>query len=140
MLRDGRDAALSLNTMPWWRQRGLAAAANLWKQNLRLMEKFTRKYPDHFMVVRYEDLVVRPEQALSHIMDYLGETFEPGQLQSDTPSFVVLPRSMDWKGKALQPVDIGCIGSRRSQTRGEDLSFLEIALRDDLRRYGYEPL
>jgi hypothetical protein len=137
ILRDGREAALSLNSMPWWGQRGLAAAARLWKRNVRLMEGFNRKYPSKFMLLRYEDLVVRPEQTLSGVMDYLEEEFEPAQLRSDTPSYVVLPRSREWKGKALEPIDEGCIAHRRSRARAEDLAFLERTMRDELRRYGY---
>ncbi len=140
MLRDGRDAALSLSDMPWWQQQGLAAAAKLWKRNVRLMEKFNRKYSSQFVILRYEDLIVHPEEVLSRIMDYLGEVFELAQLRSETPSYVVLPRSKDWKGKALQPIDPRCIIHRRSKARAEDLAFLERTLRDELRRYGYEPL
>jgi hypothetical protein len=137
MLRDGRDAALSLNSMPWWRQQGLAAAARLWKRNVRLMEEFIRKYPSQFMLLRYEDLVVHPAQTLSGVMSYLEEEFESAQLRSDTPSYVVLPRSRIWKGKALEPIDEGCIAHRRSEARAEDLAFLERTMREELCRYGY---
>jgi hypothetical protein len=140
MLRDGRDAALSLNNMPWWRQRGLAAAARLWKRNVRLMEEFNRKYPSQFMLLRFEDLAVHPEQALSGVMEYLEEEFEPAQLRTDTPSYVVLPRSREWKGKALEPIDRGCIDHRRLGAGAEELAFLERTMRDELRRYGYTPL
>jgi hypothetical protein len=140
MLRDGRDAALSLSSMPWWGQQGLVAAAKLWKRYVRLMEKFTRKYSSQFVILRYEDLLVHPEEVLSRIMDYLGEAFEPTQLRAETPSYVVLPRSKDWKGKALQPIDVGSIGRRRSEALASELAFLEETLRDELRRYGYGPL
>ena len=89
------------------------------------------------MTLRYEDLIARPEEVLSQVMDYLGEEFEPEQLQTETPSYVVLPRSTEWKGKALEPIDAGGTNRRRSEAQVEELAFLEKILRDDLRRYGY---
>ncbi|HKO99976.1 MAG TPA: sulfotransferase [Pyrinomonadaceae bacterium] len=139
MLRDGRDTSLSLAEMPWWRS-GVAEAAELWKQSLRRMEEFQHKYYERFLVLRYEDLLASPEQALSGVMEYLGETFEPAQLRSETPSHVVLKRSVEWKGKALDPIDFESVGRRRAEARAADLEFLEQALRDDLALYGYEPM
>ena len=104
------------------------------------MEEFQHKYGSRFLVLRYEELLAHPEQALSGVMEYLGETFEPAQLRSDAPSHVVLERSVKWKGKALDPVELGSIGRRRAQASPEDLAFLEHALRDDLVRYAYEPM
>lgn len=45
MMRDGYEVALSLNSMPWWPPRNLADAANLWKNQLQLMETYIRRYP-----------------------------------------------------------------------------------------------
>lgn len=138
MLRDGRDASLSLNSMPWWGQ-GLAAAAKLWKRNVRLMDKFTRQYPTQFMTLRYEYLVTCPAEALSQVMNYLGEVFEPEQLRTETPSHVVLPRSRNWKGKALEPIDVGGVDYRRSEAPAKEIALLDRILGDVLHLYGYSP-
>ncbi len=138
VLRDGRDVALSLSKMPWWQTRGLTAAAEWWQQCVRLMEEFASEYPENFRFLRYEELLLHPEETLSRIMKYLGERFEPAQLQTDISSHVVLLRSVDWKGKALQPIDPGCIGHRRAEAGREELAFLERFLYSDLRRHGYE--
>jgi hypothetical protein len=137
MLRDGRDVALSLNAMPWWSPRSLAEAADLWKHSVGLIETFKRQHPGRFKVCRYEDLVASPEDVLSSIMEYLGERFDPRQLQATIPSGVVLPRSMEWKGLALQPVDRERI-ARRLEAAKEDLDHLDRALHDELLRHGYD--
>ena len=124
--------------MPWWNKRGLRAAAKHWQQNIQLMEKFSRAYPGSFRVVRYEDLVNQPREILSNIMDYLGEEFQPAQINTDVQSNLVLPRSTEWKGKALEVIDRGHIGSRISKARAEELAFLTRTMRDELERYGYE--
>jgi sulfotransferase family protein len=139
MLRDGRDAALSLCDMPWGPSGGLEAAATLWKVHVALMEEFERIYSARFTVVRYEAFVREPERVLSEVMTKLGETLEPRQLNSSTPSHVVLPRSMQWKGDAVKPVNERFAYRRRSEASAEDLALLERALGDDLRRCGHGP-
>jgi hypothetical protein len=137
LLQDGRDNALSLSSMPWWQPQGLVEAANLWQYSLRLMEEFAGKYSGQFVVVRYEELVARPQIVLARVMAYLGEVFEPAQLRFDIPSKVVLPRSMNWKGKSLEPIDPGCLDRRRLAAATAELVLLEQMLHDDLCRYGY---
>lgn len=138
LLRDGRDVALSLNAMPWWSPRSLTQAAELWKQSVGLVDSFTQQYPERFKVCRYEDLVTSPASVLSSIMDYLGENFDSRQLQTAIPSGVVLPRSMEWKGLALQPAEQNRIAGRRLQASHADLEYLNQMLGDDLRRHGYD--
>lgn len=137
MLRDGRDVALSLNAMPWWTQ-GLAAAADFWKRSVYLAEKFSRQYPTQFMILRYEDLVTNPAQVLPSVMDYLGEQFESGQIHPDVLSHVVLPRSMEWKGRALQLIEANRIGWRRHETPAQEIAFLEHTLHEELCSHGYQ--
>lgn len=135
VLRDGRDVALSLAAMPWYRQ-GVRGAAKLWRSNLRLMEKAARQYPDRFLIVRYEALVSQPEATLRTVMEFLGETFEPQQL-STAPSAVVLPRSLQWKGLALGPIRTDAMHARRIAATDADLRYLDEVLKRELVRYGY---
>jgi hypothetical protein len=138
MLRDGRDASLSLNAMPWWAPRDLAAAARVWKQSARLAERFARRHPEQFEIVRYEDLVARPEDVLSSVMTYLGETFESGQIRTEVPSQVVLPRSIDWKGAALGPIEAARVGQRRAAATAAQVALLDRELGTFLNRFGYD--
>ncbi|MFN8419434.1 MAG: sulfotransferase [Anaerolineae bacterium] len=139
LLRDGREVALSLRAMPWWGSSDLQAAANHWKLCLRQMESCVQQYPAQFQVIKFEELVSQPEATLTIVMDYLGERFEPDQLRTDLPSGVVLERSREWKGQALEPVDATRISGRREKASTAEIAFLEQALSDDLRRYGYLP-
>jgi hypothetical protein len=137
MLRDGRDAALSLNAMPWMQAVSLRDAAHQWSFYARRTEQLSRRYPDQFHVVRYEELVREPAAALRTIMPLLGERFEPVQLDVTVASGVVLRRSMEWKGRALQPVAPDAPGERQRAASSHDLSLLQELLREDLRRLGY---
>ena len=135
LLRDGRDAALSLRSMPWGFN--LIGAADLWQRYVSLMDEFVTTYPKHFMVVRYEHLLADAEQVLTTVMNFLSESFEAQQLSTKVPSHVVLPRSMEWKGKSLEPIDLTLADRRRREACPEDLTLLERMLADALRRWGY---
>lgn len=135
LLRDGRDAALSLRSMPWGFN--LIGAADLWQRYVSRMDEFVTKYPNHFMVVRYEHLLADAEKVLTTVMEFLSESFEAQQLSTKVPSRVVLPRSMEWKGKSLEPIDLTLADRRRYEASPEDLTLLERMLADDLRRWGY---
>jgi len=136
MLRDGREAALSLRSMPWYGGT-LQTAAAVWRKSVRRMEKFARRYPSRFTIVRYEELVASPERELRSVMAFLGEPFEPRQMSIDVPSDVVLSRSMDWKGEALRSVDRRAAGRRLETAAPADVAFLDRVLRNELPRYGY---
>src|SRR6185503_10253265 len=80
LVRDGRDVALSLRAMPWGPPT-LAAAAELWNTFVRLADAFAQEHPERFMFVHYEKLVTHPNQVLPEVMRFLGERFEPAQLE-----------------------------------------------------------
>lgn len=139
LLRDGREVALSLRAMPWWGSSDLQAAADHWKLCLRQMESCVQQYPRQFKVIKFEELAAHPEATLTTVMNYLDERFEPDQLRTDVPSGVVLARSREWKGQALEAVDATRINGRRELASAAEIALLDQAVGDDLRRYGYLP-
>jgi hypothetical protein len=136
LLRDGRDVALSLAAMPWFRG-DLARAASLWKRAVRRMDAFALRYPGRFHVVRYEALVTDPAATLATTMAFLGEAPEPRQLSAEVSSGVVLKRALHWKGEALEPPTPEAIGRRRRASATDEIRFLEEALGPQLRAHGY---
>ena len=136
LLRDGRDVALSLRAMPWGPPT-LTAAAELWSTFARLADDFAQQHPDQFRFVYYEKLVTQPGQVLPEVMAFLGERFEPRQLQPHVSSAVVLSRSRPWKGQALGPIDPSRIGKRRHEATAAENTLLDELLSEALRRHGY---
>jgi len=136
VLRDGREASLSLAAMPWHRGT-LAEAAAIWRRSVRVMERWERAAPDRFLVVRYEHLVRSPEHTLRAVMAFLGERFEHTQLSSAVPSGAVLARSLAWKGEALDEINREAIGRRSRRAAAADMAMLDRLLRNELARCGY---
>lgn len=133
--RDGRDAAMSLHAMPWG-PRKLETAAAAWLQAVRLMQDYAEAYPGEFLPVRYEDLLEDAAGQMAMVMPFLGLEAEAGQLEAG-PSGVVLGRSMEWKGKALEQVDPKLRGYRQAGASAGELERLEKILGPTLRELGY---
>jgi hypothetical protein len=136
MIRDGRDAALSLSRMPWWRY-DLRAAADVWLAAGRAALESLEAHPPRVRLVRYEDLVCAPEPTLQTVMDFIGLDRESAQLDPDTPSGVVLARSMPWKGGALGPMDRSRVGHWKATATHAEIALLDEALGPELSRLGY---
>jgi len=136
LVRDGRDVALSLRSMSWFTG-NLADAAQEWLKAAHLLHHFKRTYPRRFLVVHYEQLITAPEETLRSIMTFAGLEFQPAQLSPDTPSGVVMPRSLAWKGQALTAVDKTLASSRRSAADPAEIRFLNDTLGVELLRLNY---
>ena len=150
MLRDGREVALSLNAMPWWSpqwapswapawwmRRRLLHAARLWKQCLALTLRFSTEYSQQFRVFRYEELIARPAEIVASATEFLDATFEAGQIDPEVQSDLVLRRSTQWKGHALQKIESDGGGRRRHAATVTELAILERVLRNELILAGY---
>jgi Sulfotransferase family len=136
VIRDGRDVALSLMELPWWSD-DVAAAAAQWRGAGEVAHAAIARDPARVAAVRYEDLVRGPAAVLPRLMDFIGLSFEPRQLDVGVASPVVLTRSLPWKGRALHPPDATRIGRWRTALREQDASYLNDALATELAFFGY---
>ena len=139
LVRDGRDTSLSLDAMPWWPS-DLRAAAQHWLDSIEQARSLSANHPERFVIVRYEQLVTKPEEALRAILNRLGLDFEPQQLiASDLEATkVILPRSRAWKSGAAGPIDSQSIGLRRANASKEDIALLDQMLGATLESLGYD--
>jgi len=136
IIRDGRDVALSIAALPWWSE-GLAAAAAVWRHAAERAHAVLAGNPARIIAVRFEDLVHMPETVLARVMDFIGLSFEPRQLDANVASPVVLARSLPWKGRALAPIDPSRVGRWRTPPHAEHASYLTSTLAAELAFFGY---
>jgi len=84
ILRDGRDAALSMLDK-YEREEfhvDIFFAARNWVRRIRRAQRAgSRLGPDVYYELRYERLIQDPERELRAVCAFLGETFEPGMLE-----------------------------------------------------------
>ena len=69
VIRDGRDVALSLMDVAWG-PRTVAEAADRWAGDIRRARRLATRI-EHYMEVRYEDLVGDPEPCLRRVAGFL---------------------------------------------------------------------
>ena len=84
LIRDGRDAALSFLSLPegiafetWAHPRSAADFAALWRTEVARARRMGRRLgARRYLEVRYEDLVVEPENVLQRICAFAGLSYE----------------------------------------------------------------
>lgn len=82
LVRDGRDAAVSLREHWFSPGRDIAVQATFWRDNL-LAARREGAACRHFLEVRFEDLVRNPEAVLREICDFISLDFRPEMLRHD---------------------------------------------------------
>jgi O-antigen/teichoic acid export membrane protein len=140
MVRDPRDryeGSLAL----WPAGRGGAGAATArWRYSTRLAVRNRRRYPGRYIVVRFEDLVLRPEDTLRDVCDFVGEAFEPTMLQ--------MPGAHARRDRLVEqsrrsPADpllsSEFIGRYHGTLEPRQLAFMQLHAGPMMRMHGYEP-
>ena len=86
ILRDGRDAAASLLSLPWG-PKTVAKAARHWRSHVTngRLKLNASKLP--FIELRYKDLVESPESTLERIFSFLGIEADPTQMLETVPVY-----------------------------------------------------
>jgi hypothetical protein len=140
MIRDPRDryeASLALH--PDGRMRVGGATAR-WLYSARLAARNLRRYPERYMIVRYETLVRQPEATLREICTFLGEQFEPEMLtMSGAPGYRDKGEHRTNGTADGAPISTAYIGRFRGAIPQSELVFMQRYTRREMRAYQYEP-
>ena len=105
VVRDGRDAALSMNKQHgnpprlWARGRELFVWALLWQWTVRKGRHDGQKFPADYIEVRYEDLVGHPERTLNVLGEFLDHDLDYVRIQQAAIGRVVSPNTV-WKDES----------------------------------------
>ncbi len=136
MIRDGRDAAVSLNRVPWARlplQRGCFR----WKKYIRAGRKFARKHVHRWLDVHFQDLVRNPEETLRQINDFIGIQFSPSQLDTAVAVQTVPEWESAWKSTATQPMKTDRLGVFERECTPDQIAQMHSIIGGELRALGY---
>ena len=110
IVRDGRDACMSMLRAPWTHN-NLRRHAREWSYQTRLGHRRLRRHPGRILQVRFESLVQKPEAVLAEICAFLTIPYEPAMLDPDTPSSSVTPEwELSWKRNAEAVIDPARVG------------------------------
>lgn len=140
MVRDPRDRyEASLDLWPNGRGRAGGATAR-WRYSMRLAERNLARYPDGYMVVRYEDLVTHTEEILRDVCRFLREPFYPEMLtMSGAPERRERLSANVGGGSSDDLLSREFIGRFRGPVPRRELAFIQLHAGRLMRRYGYRP-
>jgi hypothetical protein len=99
VIRDGRDVALALNRrefiqpFPWDRNQRLTVSALHWMWKVRTGRRYAQDFPQDYMEVRFEDLVLNPSEALKTVGAFIGETLDYDQIRRAAIGSLRLPNT-----------------------------------------------
>jgi hypothetical protein len=138
MVRDPRDRyEASLARWPKGKLRAGGAVAR-WEYSVGLARRNQKRYPGRYLTVRYETMVIEPEQTLHLICDFLGEIYTPDMLTMEgTPKF----RAKISQDRDLKPgqtaVTPDYIGRYRQGVPKEDIAFIQSRAGREMLAYEY---
>jgi hypothetical protein len=133
VVRDPRDRYASQKYHRQGGRGGAAAGAALWNWSVRLAERNTRRYPDRYLVVRYEALAEDPERTLRTVCAFLGEPYPDGLL--DDLALGAQP-STD-RDPLPGPIHTRSVGAFRGRLTPREVLTLQLGTGHRLSRYGY---
>jgi hypothetical protein len=141
VLRDGRDVVRSLLAAPWAipkNPRRLRLFCIRWTDAAEQTMYFQKTLsPDRFMTVKFEDILRHPGFELEKICRFLGEDFEPTQLEPAQPSAVIPGWEKQWKSKASEMLDPGRIEAWRKSADQQQIWVMNSMMGSMLERMGY---
>jgi hypothetical protein len=137
MVRDPRDRYEgSLSMWPSGRGRAGAAVAR-WRYSVDLAARNARRWPDRYLVLRYEDLVREPERVVRELCAFVGEAYEPAMLDlADAPTYRAKLEAGSEGGPLITDAHIG---DYRERIPEHELAFMQQQLGSRMRRNGYQP-
>jgi hypothetical protein len=138
LVRDGRDVALSLGDLKWG-SRHIPRVAEDWRWKTVLAHKVGSVLGEHFLEVRFEDLVLDPERELRRICAFLGEAFDPAVLDYPATAETEMPAdSMQWHRTSTRAPDARKVYLWKQGMAVEDRMIFENVAGSALELFGYE--
>lgn len=141
VLRDGRDVVRSLIEAPWAipkNPRRLGLFCIQWTDAVEQTIQYQKTLPPgRFMTVKFEDILRQPQPELEKICAFIGEKFEPTQLQPAQASSAIPDWEKKWKNKASETLDPGRIEAWRKSADQNQIWAMNSMMGDMLERMGY---
>lgn len=138
LVRDPRDVALSLRSLPWSRST-LPEQAWTWRSYAARIERYHADYEDRFLHLRYEDLITNPEEQLRRMCAFLETPFHASMLQLQEQQAKPFDADREpWKQKSGRQIDASNREKWRTQLPEEERVIVEMIAGRWLTVYGYE--
>jgi hypothetical protein len=82
IVRNPLNVAASLKLGHVVKVPNIVGAANYWNEAIQIVRGFKRAYPARVYELRYEDVMIRPQEELAKLLNFLHEPFDPATFSS----------------------------------------------------------
>jgi hypothetical protein len=139
IIRDGRDVALSHQTMPYGAG-NIAECARAWADRTTSNAKMGRILgPERYMTIRFEDLILDTQASLERICAFLGVPFDRAMLHHGDMVKEKIPEDRRWLWPSIShPPQVSKVGQWRHHMTCSQRIVFEGLARKALRIWGYE--
>lgn len=139
LVRDGRDVALSQRRIRWC-SKSLPRLAEEWRWKCTVCHKVGSVLgPQHYLELKYEDLVLDPEGCLRVICAFLEEPFVAEMLSYPQTARQVVPgESLQWHGHSVQMPNPNKLFAWKHRLSAADRIIFEQVAGPALDLFGYE--
>jgi Sulfotransferase family len=140
MVRDPRDAYLSLAPKDWVGRSTWQVGRYLLRCD-QLVDQMAADHGDHFLVVRYEDVVTDAEATLRRVCSFLDLAYEPTMQDFHRDA---IDNVQPWElvdgthQKLLRPIDRTDMGRWQREGSRSDMREVEAITHEAMDRFGYE--
>lgn len=141
VIRDGRDAALSLDRQrwivpfPWDRGKTLAVAALFWEWMVRRGRRTGRLFAGDYLELRFEDLISDPHRALRAVGAFIDHDLDYERIRCNAKGTLASPNT-SFREK-LTRGDFQPVGRWRTECGANDIRLCEAAVGPLLEELGY---
>lgn len=140
MMRDPRDRFSSSLTRWKTIRSGIGGATALWMTTVRLAESNQSLYPNQYLIVRYEDLVSKPEETLQEICDFIGEPYATEMLTMEgAQQFRDEGGNSSYGQREPGKISASSVGKFRQVLSPRQVAFLQLFAKKSMKAHGYEP-
>jgi hypothetical protein len=150
LVRDGRDVACSYKKLDKLETDSpykpslpntIQEIANVWKYNHEVILKFLhRKGNTRYVTIKYEDLVMRTQQSLERICQFLDISFSNKMMNyysTNQKKGIEPNETLDWKKKTLEEPDGSNVGKYKSELDGDEIDLFNDLAKTMLRKFDY---
>lgn len=138
LVRDPRDRYASVRRRHGQDLSRVGAATGRWLSSTRAAMRNAARHPDHYLVVRYEDLATDPQSTLRVVCGFAGLEYSPTMLgMGGVPDHRVGGNSSFGD---LEPATVStqAIGRFRSVLSPSEIAFVQLVARRELAAHRYE--
>lgn len=139
MMRDPRDRFASVIARWKVRRGGVGAGIAEWGMSADLARRNVAANPDRYRIVRYEDLVTRPVEALRDICVFVGVDYSDEMLDmGGAPEFRDQGNS-SYGPRRAGVISAESVGKYVSVLSADQVRFIEGRIREPMAAFGYSP-